>query len=113
MSVLLADLGELQLNWRFPSKNGQQRLELVALTRHLDHFTLEVFKRTSGDKNLIAFSQIDLNDGFLLGSALKDPIYLRTAKRSRFDVATGFPGCLLYTSPSPRDMRRSRMPSSA
>ena len=26
-------------------------------------------------------------------------------------VLTGF--CLLYTSPSPRDMRRSRMPSSA
>ena len=24
-----------------------------------------------------------------------------------------FPSCLLYTSPSPRDMRRSRMPSSA
>ena len=24
-----------------------------------------------------------------------------------------FPNCLLYTSPSPRDMRRSRMPSSA
>ena len=28
---------------------------------------------------------------------------------SRQDVVT----CLLYTSPSPRDMRRSRMPSSA
>ena len=26
---------------------------------------------------------------------------------------TGFSTCLLYTSPSPRDMRRSRMPSSA
>ena len=26
---------------------------------------------------------------------------------------TTFVGCLLYTSPSPRDMRRSRMPSSA
>ena len=26
---------------------------------------------------------------------------------------TGLSGCLLYTSPSPRDMRRSRMPSSA
>ena len=25
----------------------------------------------------------------------------------------GHRGCLLYTSPSPRDMRRSRMPSSA
>ena len=38
------------------------------------------------------------------------------------DVKVGAPGpdeikvtnyCLLYTSPSPRDMRRSRMPSSA
>ena len=26
---------------------------------------------------------------------------------------TKFTNCLLYTSPSPRDMRRSRMPSSA
>ena len=26
---------------------------------------------------------------------------------------TSIKGCLLYTSPSPRDMRRSRMPSSA
>ena len=26
---------------------------------------------------------------------------------------TGFPGCLLYTSPSPRDLSTSRMPSSA
>ena len=28
-------------------------------------------------------------------------------------VKAGIIGCLLYTSPSPRDMRRSRMPSSA
>ena len=88
MSVLLADLGKLQLNWRFPTKNGQQRFELVALTRHLDHFTLEVLKRTSGDKNLITFGQIDLNDGFLLSSALKDAIHLRTAKRTRFDAVS-------------------------
>ena len=43
--------------------------------------------------------------------------------QSRFYMALGcivagvivamFPSCLLYTSPSPRDMRRSRMPSSA
>ena len=29
------------------------------------------------------------------------------------DGAILYPVCLLYTSPSPRDMRRSRMPSSA
>ena len=29
------------------------------------------------------------------------------------DVGCDVQGCLLYTSPSPRDMRRSRMPSSA
>ena len=28
-------------------------------------------------------------------------------------IGGGFGGCLLYTSPSPRDMPRSRMPSSA
>ena len=28
-------------------------------------------------------------------------------------ILDGHSGCLLYTSPSPRDMRRSRMPSSA
>ena len=30
-----------------------------------------------------------------------------------FILCVGQAGCLLYTSPSPRDMRRSRMPSSA
>ena len=30
-----------------------------------------------------------------------------------FSAHTGIGTCLLYTSPSPRDMRRSRMPSSA
>ena len=29
------------------------------------------------------------------------------------DPAALFPGCLLYTSPSPRDRQKSRMPSSA
>ena len=34
------------------------------------------------------------------------PLYRRLPKR-------GFKSCLLYTSPSPRDQRGSRMPSSA
>ena len=34
------------------------------------------------------------------------------AEQTEFDVILAS-ACLLYTSPSPRDMRRSRMPSSA
>ena len=42
------------------------------------------------------------------------PIYLFTINK-RYDLDGDFPWntCLLYTSPSPRDKRLSRMPSSA
>ena len=33
--------------------------------------------------------------------------------RNSFELALDHMGCLLYTSPSPRDRTRSRMPSSA
>ena len=33
--------------------------------------------------------------------------------RDSYDKATKLPTCLLYTSPSPRDRQKSRMPSSA
>ena len=35
------------------------------------------------------------------------------AEKTEFDVVLNSAGCLLYTSPSPRDQRGSRMPSSA
>ena len=38
-------------------------------------------------------------------------VYL--AQPPLFKINKGTKGCLLYTSPSPRDMRRTRMPSSA
>ena len=37
----------------------------------------------------------------------------RLTLRERIDLLLDKESCLLYTSPSPRDMRRSRMPSSA
>ena len=37
----------------------------------------------------------------------------RNAQLLRYPSAALFEGCLLYTSPSPRDKRQSRMPSSA
>ena len=35
------------------------------------------------------------------------------SKREYSDFSSSQKGCLLYTSPSPRDKRQSRMPSSA
>ena len=44
-------------------------------------------------------------DGFGLKRSLRDPEYRHLRREVR--------SCLLYTSPSPRDKRQSRMPSSA
>ena len=60
-------------------------------------------------------------DGVLKVSDLPDPIGKRQLHREldenlileRVTVPLGVLGCLLYTSPSPRDKRQSRMPSSA
>ena len=43
--------------------------------------------------------------------AIVEYTYVARAMESPEDTAYG--GCLLYTSPSPRDKRQSRMPSSA
>ena len=41
------------------------------------------------------------------------PNSMRALKTLRNILETEFRGCLLYTSPSPRDRQKSRMPSSA
>ena len=43
---------------------------------------------------------------------LKEPLFLYALAYDKVDLLLRYT-CLLYTSPSPRDMRRSRMPSSA
>ena len=40
-------------------------------------------------------------------------IHYQDPKQTGNDTATQLCGCLLYTSPSPRDRQKSRMPSSA
>ena len=39
--------------------------------------------------------------------------YLRASEKHDLPMLTGLWTCLLYTSPSPRDRQKSRMPSSA
>ena len=56
--------------------------------------------------------------GFEILETLKDkrpnqPVIILTAKGEEQDRLRGLRGCLLYTSPSPRDLSTSRMPSSA
>ena len=50
----------------------------------------------------------------LAGTASADRLNQTIATLEKGEAAFGiFSGCLLYTSPSPRDVEESRMPSSA
>ena len=44
---------------------------------------------------------------------VRDELNEKNINRIRVELVEKDNSCLLYTSPSPRDMRRSRMPSSA
>ena len=59
------------------------------------------------ETDLSGFDAIVLPGGFSYGD------YLRCGAIARFAPALQSLICLLYTSPSPRDQRGSRMPSSA
>ena len=51
---------------------------------------------------------------FAFGRELKALVDIVQKTRTRLEIEHTIPGpCLLYTSPSPRDQRGSRMPSSA
>ena len=52
----------------------------------------------------------------VVGAIAKEPpalTLLKSSQAARQTLEAGFTTCLLYTSPSPRDRTRSRMPSSA
>ena len=61
-----------------------------------------IAKNYIGYKNIIELS----SKSYLENDSLNDP-------HCKFEDLIHFKDCLLYTSPSPRDVNRSRMPSSA
>ena len=64
------------------------------------------------DKKLLELAVRDMSEI----SARKPVVTLTKASEAGFKIREGWPigcNCLLYTSPSPRDRTRSRMPSSA
>ena len=66
------------------------------------------FRQFIINSNELSNSNLDQEDDPTSGVNFSKPLGIET---SIFMMPT--PGCLLYTSPSPRDQRGSRMPSSA
>ena len=60
-------------------------------------------------EDALVVSLVAERDGDLLGHVAASPVTLSDGSRRWFGIGP----CLLYTSPSPRDKRQSRMPSSA
>ena len=65
-------------------------------------------------KNVLKASLISREDGILSGSLWFEESFKQIDKKAKikWNVIEG-EACLLYTSPSPRDVEESRMPSSA
>ena len=73
-------------------------------------------KKGIDQATLVANEMLDNLYGFELGSVLFKPTLSGGNQTFRLDkegALSYFVGCLLYTSPSPRDTPQSRMPSSA
>ena len=96
----------------FPGSNCDRDI-FVAIKKTTGHVSKMIWhKDTSLDNpNLIV-----LPGGFSHGDYLRSGSIASRAPIMREVIAkalNGTPVCLLYTSPSPRDKRQSRMPSSA
>ena len=88
-----------------------QALQTMALTQSADLQKISTWAQLSRlSRNGIARKIFDFGDQIL------EKWTDTAANNKEYDFPwhiTHFDTCLLYTSPSPRDMRRSRMPSSA
>ena len=62
---------------------------------------------------LLAFSFLEADPYGGVEPVFSTEAYVQTLFEIDFDDTISFNPCLLYTSPSPRDQRGSRMPSSA
>ena len=70
----------------------------------LEAFEKKQIEKLTGKKRIPTFRP---------GDTLKVTIRITEGDKSRLQAFEGMCICLLYTSPSPRDVEESRMPSSA
>ena len=69
--------------------------------------------KPGGVKSVIAENLLLKHQLIVLDRARRKAPNLKSSDRFLLGVLTLFMNCLLYTSPSPRDLSTSRMPSSA
>ena len=63
--------------------------------------------------NAVRTSNIELDDCSGIGASVHPGVYIWSSILAQAQIYDWDGACLLYTSPSPRDRTRSRMPSSA
>ena len=119
------DKGSITLNERIISSNEiniepeDRNISLAFQDNSLfPHYTVEKNillgaerNKEKKDKKISLKQIVDLLDIFHILN--KYPHQISAGEAQRASLARSLITCLLYTSPSPRDMRRSRMPSSA
>ena len=74
-------------------------------------FIQEIFRNLVDDQNLAFF--LSFLVPFTVTMVMARILWTVVRKTLQFVMLGWIDGCLLYTSPSPRDKRQSRMPSSA
>ena len=108
-------------------QDASERAAFIALTTPLKEAAMPYTKSTAAgvpgaERVLLAYldilrSWVTFERWFCDGISYADAVdSLRKAHKDGFDVVLGVcraHACLLYTSPSPRDRQKSRMPSSA
>ena len=88
---------------------GNSELELKDLNKKL-----KLIEDNAGrNRNAPKFSARTLDIDIVLQIDENDDILFESDEIQKYEFVSAPLSCLLYTSPSPRDTRRSRMPSSA
>ena len=95
--------------------NRRDFLKTTALTSmYFAGFGVPTFAKSSHKKNLVVIMLRGGMDGLCAVPIRGDKNFEKLRSKINLDRTLKLTAdCLLYTSPSPRDMRRSRMPSSA
>ena len=91
------------------ANRGEIACRVIKTAKKLGVATVAIYSDADADALHVSMADEAVHVG---GSAPADS-YLQQARILAAAKLTGAQACLLYTSPSPRDQRGSRMPSSA